>query len=117
MRLKGRQRAVRAVIDDVRAWAAERDDVQAVVLVGSYARRAERMGSDVDLMVLTDDPDRLADSGWFDVLRPGARLIRAMRWGPSEREGCDCGRGFRSSLASHRSAGLLFHSMQAHGEF
>lgn len=82
MRLKGRQRAVRAVIADVRAWATERDDVQAVVLVGSYARHAERMASDVDLMVLTDEPDRLANSGWFEILRPGARLVRAINWGP-----------------------------------
>ena len=82
VRLKGRRRAVRAVLDDVRTWAAERDDVQAVVLVGSYARHAERMGSDVDLMVLTDEPDRVADSEWFEILRPGARLIRAMNWGP-----------------------------------
>ena len=55
VRLKGRQRAVRAVIDDVRAWATQRDDVRAVVLVGSYARHSERMGSDVDLTVLTGD--------------------------------------------------------------
>lgn len=82
MRLKGRQRAVRAVIDDVRTWATERNDVQAVVLVGSYARQTERMGSDVDLLVLADEPDRLADSGWFEMLRPGARLVRAMNWGP-----------------------------------
>ncbi|PRY65462.1 nucleotidyltransferase-like protein [Glaciihabitans tibetensis] len=82
VRLKGRQRAARAVIDDVRAWATERDDILAVLLVGSYARHAERMGSDIDLTILTDDPDRLADYGWFEVLCPGARLIRAVSWGP-----------------------------------
>ena len=82
VRLKGRQRAVRALIDDVKAWATECEGVQAVVLVGSYARHAERMASDVDLTVLTDEPDRLADSEWFETLRPGARLVRAMDWGP-----------------------------------
>jgi hypothetical protein len=70
------------VIDDVRGWAAGDESVRAVALVGSYARSAERMGSDVDIMILADEPDRLAGSGWFQGLRPGARLIRSMEWGP-----------------------------------
>jgi hypothetical protein len=70
------------VIDDIRDWAAEDERVRAVALVGSYARSAERMGSDVDIVILTDEPDGLADAGWFQVLRPGARLIRSMEWGP-----------------------------------
>jgi hypothetical protein len=70
------------VIDDVRGWAAGDESVRAVALVGSYARSAERMGSDVDIMILTDEPDRLAGSEWFQGLRPGARLIRSMEWGP-----------------------------------
>jgi predicted nucleotidyltransferase len=81
-RLNGRRRAARAVIDDVGHWAVGESHVLAVALVGSYARSAERMGSDVDILILSDEPDRLADAGWFQTLRPRARLIRLMEWGP-----------------------------------
>jgi hypothetical protein len=81
-RLKGRRRAAHAVVNDVGSWAVRDESVRAVALVGSYARCGERMGSDVDIMILTDEPDRLADAGWFQELRPSARLIRSMEWGP-----------------------------------
>lgn len=43
---------------------------------------AQRMASDVDLVILTNDPNGLADSSWFSELWPGSRLIRVKRWGP-----------------------------------
>ena len=50
-------------------WAAERDDVAAVVLVGSRARGdvpADRW-SDLDLILLVDDPaEYTGDSGWIE---------------------------------------------------
>lgn len=81
-RLKGRRREVARVVDDVARWAERHEAVHGVALVGSYARGAERMASDVDLVILTADPDALADTPWFPTLRPGAALIRTMRWGP-----------------------------------
>jgi predicted nucleotidyltransferase len=81
-RLKGRRRAVNALLVDVERWAAEHDDVKAVALVGSYARGAERMASDLDLMILADDANALANEDWFVRLRPDARFIRAANWGP-----------------------------------
>ena len=81
-RVKGRRRAARQVISDVAAWAKHNEDVRAVALVGSYARGAERMASDVDLLVLSDTPESLEDAAWFRQLRPGARLIRSEAWGP-----------------------------------
>jgi predicted nucleotidyltransferase len=61
-RLKGRRRAAHQIIGEVAAWAEREDRVRAVALVGSYARRAERMASDVDLVVLSDAPERLEDA-------------------------------------------------------
>ncbi|MGO4536740.1 nucleotidyltransferase domain-containing protein [Leifsonia sp. 2MCAF36] len=81
-RLKGRRRQAARVVGDVARWAGSSPLVGAVVLVGSYARGAERMASDVDLVLLSDDPDALADSAWFRDLEPGARLVRSTRWGP-----------------------------------
>ena len=42
------------MIDRLHAWAAGRDDVHAVVLVGSAVRAPDAWG-DVDVLVVTDD--------------------------------------------------------------
>lgn len=81
-RLKGRRREAARVIDAVTRSAEISPLVRAVALVGSYARGAERMASDVDLVLLAGDPDALAGSAWFTVLEPGAKLVRSQRWGP-----------------------------------
>jgi predicted nucleotidyltransferase len=91
-RLTGRRRAARAVIDDVGHWAVGESRVLAVALVGSYARSAERMGSDVDILILSDEPDRLADAGWFQTLRPRAdrrapRIVRRRERAAASRMG------------------------------
>ncbi len=67
---------------ELAAWA-RREGVDAVVVVGSYARGAERMASDVDFVVLTGQPARLDPAErWFERLRPGARPVRTAAWGP-----------------------------------
>jgi predicted nucleotidyltransferase len=81
-RLKGRRRAAARVVSEVREWARGDDRVRAAALVGSYARGTERMASDVDLVILADDPDPLTNASWFVALHPGARLVRSQRWGP-----------------------------------
>ena len=43
------------------AWATEQPDVQGIALVGSYARGAACDDSDVDLVILTDQPHRYLD--------------------------------------------------------
>lgn len=81
-RSNARRRQVARLLVDLTAWA-ERQDVHALVLVGSYARGAERMGSDVDVVVLTDHLERYGPAGrWFQMLRPDARLVRTATWGP-----------------------------------
>jgi predicted nucleotidyltransferase len=48
-------------------WASEQPDVQAIALVGSYARGAARDDSDIDLVILTDQPPQyLDDVQWID---------------------------------------------------
>jgi aminoglycoside 6-adenylyltransferase len=57
------------VVAAVADWARATEDVRAVVLVGSHARRdlpADRW-SDIDLLLFVDDPDRYAgDAGWLE---------------------------------------------------
>ncbi|MET9502727.1 nucleotidyltransferase domain-containing protein [Streptomyces sp. NPDC006622] len=77
-----RREEVRAVIERVAGWAATREDVAGVLLVGSWARGAARADSDVDLVVLTTGPGRCtAEDGLVRELALG-ELIRNRAWGP-----------------------------------
>jgi hypothetical protein len=81
--MKGRRREVDHLVADLTSWAQSRSDVQALALVGSYARGAPRIASDVDLVVIAEAYERLAaDPAWFGRLRPASTLIRARAWGP-----------------------------------
>ena len=61
-------------IEDIReflnafvTWASSQPDVQGIALVGSYARGAAREDSDIDLVILTDQPrNYLDDIQWID---------------------------------------------------
>lgn len=75
-----RSREVRSVVDMVAAWAAEREDVDGVVVVGSWARQAERMDSDVDIVILTDNPGHAEASVWAGLLN--GETVRLAQWGP-----------------------------------
>ena len=44
------------LLEELTEWARADPAVGAAVLVGSYARGAERMSSDVDVVVLGDTP-------------------------------------------------------------
>ena len=80
--MKGRRRQVAALLPAVTAWAADRVDIVGLILVGSYARDRPRIGSDVDLILITTHPDRyLEHDDWLTELVPGGQLIRAKRWG------------------------------------
>ena len=71
---------VAAVIELVRRWAAVRDDVHGLALVGSWARGEASEGSDVDLVLLVDQPDAyLNDDTWIGEL--GASALRTKSWG------------------------------------
>jgi predicted nucleotidyltransferase len=52
---------IRAFLDAFVAWASNQADVQAIALVGSYARGAARDDSDIDLVILTDQPQKYLD--------------------------------------------------------
>lgn len=69
------------IIHRVTRWAAHRDDIVGLLLVGSCARNAARPDSDIDLVVLTRDTARYLDSAWADELAIG-ELIRTRSWGP-----------------------------------
>ena len=82
-RFKGRRRQVARLLTDMTTWARSADNLDALVLVGSYARDQARMGSDVDLTILTDNLRAYsADGAWLRQIRPGSQVIRSASWGP-----------------------------------
>jgi hypothetical protein len=75
-----RRDEVSEVVSLVVGWAAGHADVRGVLLVGSWARDAARVDSDVDLVVLTDTAAHAGTAVWTRLL--GGRLVRRQRWGP-----------------------------------
>jgi predicted nucleotidyltransferase len=74
---------VEDLLDRVRSWLADRADVVAIGLVGSWARGNPAQRSDVDLVIITRMPTAYTtDEAWIAGL-PGARVIRTQRWGPT----------------------------------
>ena len=62
-------------------WARRRADIRAVALVGSHARGEAREDSDVDVVVLTDDPPAYIDDDTW-IAEVGAHSVtRTRRWG------------------------------------
>ena len=58
---------IRDFLDTFVAWASDQPDVQGLALVGSYARGAAKDDSDIDLVILTDQPQKyLGDLKWID---------------------------------------------------
>jgi len=59
---------IQTFLDQFLAWAAAQADIQAIGLVGSYARNAARLDSDIDLVVLSRNPQRyLEDTHWASL--------------------------------------------------
>jgi predicted nucleotidyltransferase len=59
---------VSAFLEAFGRWARAQPDIEAVALVGSYARNAAIESSDVDLVILTSGVDRyLRDRSWVSL--------------------------------------------------
>lgn len=76
-----RHQEVAALLDRAVAWASARPDVAGLLLVGSWAADAAREDSDVDLVLLTDDPS-LYDAEALVGERVLGTFVTTRRWGP-----------------------------------
>lgn len=76
--LRQRREEVDEVLATVVEWAG-RSDVQAVGLIGSWARDAAHLTSDVDVIVLTDVPDL---GGELTEVLKAVAVLRRQQWGP-----------------------------------
>jgi predicted nucleotidyltransferase len=72
---------VGAFLDLLPGWAQQRRDVRAVALVGSWARQAPRPESDVDVLLLTEEPSLYIEhEDWIKQLG-GVALVTTRVWG------------------------------------
>jgi uncharacterized protein len=79
---EARRREVEDFLRHAAEWAESRGDLAAVALVGSWARKEPRADSDVDLVLLTDDPQSYTQNDdWIQELAPAATLVRVGEWG------------------------------------
>ncbi len=57
---------IKDFIKSVKRWAASKPDIHAVALVGSYARGNAKVTSDIDLVIILDDPrSYLENTDWL----------------------------------------------------
>lgn len=60
------------LLKQITAWFQERPEVASIALVGSHARGAARPDSDIDLVILVNDPRAYrCDLGWLNSLVVG----------------------------------------------
>jgi predicted nucleotidyltransferase len=78
----GRRSEFGEVKNAIRAWASACDEIDAVLLVGSWARDAARMDSDVDVVVVTESQHFVDSESWIPGAVGGdAVLVRTGDWG------------------------------------
>lgn len=73
-----------SVLAELASWARTRQDVESIILVGSWARyrASQRVDSDIDVILLVSDVAvLLADDACLDALVPGEAEIRREAWG------------------------------------
>lgn len=76
-----RRSEVDRLLEVLALWAANRDDIRALALVGSWARHEALSDSDVDLVLLTTEPKEYIEArGWW-TFAPSAELVETRRWG------------------------------------
>lgn len=76
-----RIREVERLVETIRAWACGREDVRAVATVGSWARGAADADSDLDVVLLTDEPSRYVESEEWARELGGTAVIKTQPWG------------------------------------
>lgn len=57
-----------AVVSAVTRWAGVRGDIRALGLIGSWARGSAHADSDIDLILLVDDPEAYRTAPWLDEI-------------------------------------------------
>jgi uncharacterized protein len=63
-----RPQFVEQLLSEILTWIEREHAARGVALVGSYARGAAHQDSDVDVIVLVDDPESFLNERWLDEI-------------------------------------------------
>jgi|LSQX01.3.fsa_nt_gb predicted nucleotidyltransferase len=72
---------IESFLEEIRKWAELRNDIKAILLVGSYARGQVHDGSDIDLVLMTNEPDRYLNDYSFTENFGDVDKIEKEYWG------------------------------------
>jgi predicted nucleotidyltransferase len=111
---------IRDFLDAFVDWASDLPDIYGIALVGSYARGAARDDSDIDLVLLTDRPQKyLDDIQWTERFgtvekhqtEDYVKLISPRVW---YRDGYEVEYGITMSAPPNQSLPLVQPGVQSH---
>jgi uncharacterized protein len=81
--IDGRNQAL-AMLRIITEWARAQENVHGLALVGSHARNAARPDSDIDLVVLAQNPSAFRDAVWLTAIEWSRAGVRPMKWSDEE---------------------------------
>jgi len=67
-------------LEVITGWVETQHDVRGLALAGSYARNAPRPDSDLDLVILAENPARFRDGGWPATIEWSRAGVQLARW-------------------------------------
>jgi uncharacterized protein len=73
-----------AILTSITKWAKTQPQIRGLALVGSYARNAARPDSDIDLIVVAEDPQSFRDPAWLAAIDWPAANVRLAKWTDEE---------------------------------
>ena len=75
---------ISAILAVIMKWAKAQSEIRGLALVGSHARNAARPDSDIDLIVLAEDPESFRDPAWLAAINWSIARVRATSWSDEE---------------------------------
>ena len=71
------------LLETVTDWAKAKHDIRGLALVGSHARNAAGPHSDIDLVLLADNPNSFRDGAWLKTIQWSGG-VRPTKWSDEE---------------------------------
>lgn len=78
-----RNRAL-GILETVTHWAMAVAEIRGLALVGSHARNTAGPDSDIDLVLLAENPNGFRDAAWLTAIEWSRADVRAMKWSDEE---------------------------------
>jgi uncharacterized protein len=73
-----------AILRIITEWAKAQENVHGLALVGSHARNAARPDSDIDLVVLAQNPSGFRDTAWLTTIEWSRAGVHPVKWSDEE---------------------------------